>query len=72
MLWGVFFIAAVIAVGVTAWSALAMAEMVYGYPVGHDLIHRAARTRDERRFFPGDVSDLDDAFHRVIGTYRAD
>jgi hypothetical protein len=72
MLWGVFFIAVVLAAGVTTWCGFATAEMVYGYPVGRDLAQRAAWTRDERRFFPGDVRELDEAFRRVIRSYQAD
>ena len=72
MLFAVMFVAVALAVGVTVSSGFAVAELVYGYPVGHDLMRRRTARRDEYRFHPGDIRELDEAFGRVIRSFSVD
>ena len=67
MLFAVVFVAVALAACVAVCSGFAAAEMVYGYPVGR-LLMRTGR-RDEHRFLPRDVKDLDEAFRRVIRSH---
>ena len=72
MLLGVVFIAVALAAAVTVCLGFVMAETVYGYPVGSGLVQRAIGRRDEQRFHPGDIRELDEAFGRVIRSFSVD
>jgi hypothetical protein len=72
MLFAVVFVAVALAAAVTLYLGFALAEMVYGYPLGRDLMRRRTARRDEHRFFPGDVRELDDAFGRVARSFSAE
>ena len=65
MLWVVVFIAVVLAAGIAGACAVTMAGMMYGHPVGYGPLQRKRWRRDERRFMPGDVREIDEVFLRV-------
>ena len=69
MVWLVVPIAIAVAAGVTGWFLLAMAETLYGYPVGRELVRRVGGLVDEHRFLRSDVRELDEAFRRVVRSY---
>ena len=70
MVWLVVPIAVAVAAVVTAWFCLAMAETLYGHPVGCELV-RIVTGVDEHRFLRSDVQELDEAFRRVVCSYLA-
>ncbi len=69
MVWLVVSIAVVAAVSVASWCGLALAEAVYGYPVGRDLVRRITGRLGEHQFLPGDVQELDEVFSRVARSF---
>ena len=50
--WLVVSIAVVAAVSVASWCGLALAEAVYGYPVGRDLVRRITGRLGEHQSSP--------------------
>ncbi|MCH7844258.1 MAG: hypothetical protein IH850_00300 [Acidobacteria bacterium] len=71
MVWLVVPIAIAVAAGVTGWFLLAMAETLYGYPVGRELVRTVTGPPDEHRFLRSDVREMDEAFRRVVRSYLA-
>ena len=71
MVWLVVPIAIAVAAVVTAWFLLAMAETLYGHPVGRELVRIVTGPVDEHRFLRSDVQELDEAFRRVVCSYLA-
>ena len=71
MVWLVVPIAIAVAAGMTGWFLLAMAETMYGYPVGRELVRMVTGPLDEHRFLRSDVQELDEAFRRVACSYLA-
>ncbi len=69
MAWLVVLIAVLAVTGVATWCGLALAEAVYGYPVGRDLVRRATGRLREHQFLPGDVQELDEVFSRVARSF---
>ena len=69
MVWLVVPIAIAVAAGVTGWFLLAMAETLYGYPVGRELVRTVTGPPDEHRFLRSDVREMDEAFRRVVRSY---
>lgn len=69
MVWLVVSIAIAAVAGVAVWCGLAMAEAVYGYPIGRDLVRRVTGRLDEYEFLPSDVEELDEALSRVARSY---
>ena len=56
---------------VTAWFLLAMAETLYGHPVGRELVRVVTGPVEDHRFLRSDVRELDEAFRRVVRSYLA-
>ena len=71
MVWLVVPIAIAVAAGATGWFLLAMAETLYGYPVGRELVRTVTGPPDEHRFLRSDVREMDEAFRRVARSYLA-
>jgi hypothetical protein len=71
MLWFSVSIAIAAAIAVATWCVLAVAEAMYGIPMGRAMIRRASERRAERRFHPGDIGELDAAFRRVVRSHTA-
>ncbi len=71
MVWLVVPIAIAVAAGVTGWFCLAMAETLYGYPVGRELVPTVTGPVEDHRFLRSDVRELDEAFRRVVRSYLA-
>jgi hypothetical protein len=66
MLWLVVLLALAMVTAVTCWWSLAVAEAVYGHPVGRGLFKRLSAKQVERRFLPNDIRELDEAFSRLL------
>ena len=71
MAWLVVPIAIAVAAGLTGWFLLAMAETLYGHPVGRELVRIVTGPVDEHRFLRSDVQELDETFRRVACSYLA-
>ena len=69
MVWLVVSIAVVAAASVASWCGLALAEAVYGYPVGRDLVRRITDRLGEHQFLRSDVEELDEVFSRGVRSY---
>ncbi len=71
MVWLVVPIAIAVAAVVTTWFLLAMAETLYGHPVGRALVRTVTGPVEDHRFLRSDVRELDEAFRRVVRSYLA-
>jgi hypothetical protein len=71
MLWFSVLIAIAAAIAVATWCVLAVAEAMYGIPMGRAMIRRGSERRAERRFHPGDIGELDEVFRRVVRSHTA-
>lgn len=51
---------------IASLCGFALARVMYGSAIGRDVKDRASARRDEHRFLPADVQELDEAFNRVL------